>query len=271
MRNSHFVFRQAVGTVYLIGAGPGDPGLMTVKGLDLLRSADVVLYDALVNPALLHEASPSAELIDVGKRAGRHKLSQSRINRLLIDRAYSCRCVVRLKGGDPFVFGRGGEELAALKLAGVPVEVVPGVTSAVAALAYAGVPVTHRGVAANFAVVTGHRAEGEDDTGYWSALAHLDTLVILMGMKNLPQISRTLIDAGRDADTPALAVRWGTLPQQEVVSGTLGNLAERIVLAGLKSPAVIVVGAVAALSDTLNWLPSVVHQPELQLQQPAFC
>lgn len=241
------------GKVYLVGAGPGDPGLITVKALDLLRSADAVLYDALVNPVLLREAPPWAELIDVGKRAGHHHMSQAAINKLLIELACSCQTVVRLKGGDPFVFGRGGEELLALKKAGVPVEVVPGVTSAVAALAYAGVPVTHRHMAGNFAVVTGHRATGDKTGQYWAALARLDTLVILMGLRNLPHITRQLIDAGRDPDTPALAVRWGTLPEQQVVSGSLGNLPDAVASAGLKTPGVVVIGAVAALAESLSW------------------
>jgi uroporphyrin-III C-methyltransferase len=229
---------------------------MTVKGLDLLHRADAVLYDALVNPRLLREAPATAELVDVGKRAGRHRMSQAEINQLLIELAFSCQTVVRLKGGDPFVFGRGGEELAALKAAGVPVEVVPGVTSAVAALAYAGVPVTQRHLAANFAVVTGHRVEGEDEGAYWSALARLDTLVILMGMRKLSTITERLIEAGRDPDTPALAVRWGTMPEQEVVTASLVTLPEQVARANLTSPAVVVVGAVAALADNLHWFPA---------------
>jgi len=257
------------GTVYLVGAGPGDPGLMTVKGMDLLRTADAVLYDALVNPTLLREAPATAELIDVGKRAGRHRMSQEKINALLIELAYACQTVVRLKGGDPFVFGRGGEEMAALHAAGVPVEVVPGVTSAIAALAYAGVPVTHRHVAANFAVVTGHRAKDADNESYWSALAKIDTLVILMGMKNLPYITRQLVAAGRSPHTPALAVRWGTLPEQEVVSGSLATLAEQVNRANLKAPAVIVVGAVAALSDVLGRVSAECQAEQYQLAQAA--
>lgn len=245
--------RRQPGTVYLVGAGPGDPGLITVKAMDKLRTADAVLYDALVNPALLRETSPQAELIDAGKRAGRHKMRQEAINALLVELAFHCRTVVRLKGGDPFVFGRGGEELAALKTAGVPVEVIPGVSSVVGALAYAGVPVTHRGQAANFAVVTGHRAAGEDAGHYWSALAQLDTLVILMGVSNLPDIARNLIEAGRAPDTPALAVRWGTLPHQQVVRASLADLPEQVRAAGLSAPAVIVVGKVAALSEVLDW------------------
>jgi len=251
--------RPDLGTVYLVGAGPGDPGLMTVKGLALLRAADAILYDALVNLCLLQEAPITAELIDVGKRAGRHCLSQTEINHLLFELAHTCRRVVRLKGGDPFVFGRGGEELAYLRANGVPVEVVPGVTSAIAALAYAGVPVTQRRLAANFAVITGHRAEGVADEPNWAALAQLDTLVVLMGVKNLPHITAQLLAAGRDPNTPALAVRWGTLPEQEVVAGSLATLAGRVAEAGLEAPAVIVIGAVAALAETLSWFPEQRH------------
>jgi uroporphyrin-III C-methyltransferase len=163
---------------------------------------------------------------------------------------------VRLKGGDPFVFGRGGEELAALQAAGIPVEVVPGVTSSIAALAYVGVPVTHRHLAANFAVITGHRAEAVADKPYWAAPAQLDTLVILMGMKNLPYITEQLIAAGCDPETPALAVQWGTLPQQEIVTGVLSTLAERVAQANLTAPGVVVIGAVAALAETLSWFPA---------------
>jgi len=267
---SHGYARESapVGTVYLVGAGPGDPGLMTVKGLNLLRSADAVLHDALVNLDLLQEAPLYARLVDVGKRAGHHRLGQAEINQLMVDLAYQGQQVVRLKGGDPFVFGRGGEELAALKAAGVPVEVVPGVTSATAALAYAGVPVTHRHVAANFAVVTGHRAAGTEDEQYWSALAKIDTLVILMGVKNWPHIARRLLEAGKAPDTPAMAVRWGTLPQQGQVSGSLATLAENMARANLKAPAVIVIGEVAALSDSLAWFADA--SPPQLLPVPAL-
>ncbi len=250
---------QPVGTVYLIGAGPGDPGLMTVKGLNTLRRADAVLYDALVNPVLLKETPATAELIDVGKRAGCHRLSQTEINHLLIELAHTCRTVVRLKGGDPFVFGRGSEEMQALVGAGVPVQVVPGVSSATAALAYAGVPVTHRHTAASVGLITGHRAAEAEGGHDWAALARLDTLVILMGLRNLPTISERLIEYGLDPQRPALAVRWGTMPEQEVVSGTLGTLAAQVAEVGLKTPAIIVIGEVATLAETLRWFPAIYH------------
>lgn len=250
---------QQRGTVYLIGAGPGDPGLMTVKGLDLLRQADAVLYDALVNPALLRETPLTAERIDVGKRAGRHRMTQEAINDLLIELAYTCRTIVRLKGGDPFVFGRGAEEMATLRQAGVPVEIVPGVSSANAALAYAGVPLTQRHVAANFAVVTGHRAAEVEDETDWEALSRMDTLVILMGLRNLSHITAQLLAAGNAPDRPAMAIRWGTMPEQEVVTGTLATLAEQVAEVGLKAPAIIVIGDVVNLAEVLRWFPARYH------------
>ncbi len=241
------------GTVYLVGAGPGDAGLMTVRGLRLLQQADAVLYDALVNPEILYEAPPTAEMIDVGKRASCHKKRQEQINQLLIELAHHCQVVVRLKGGDPFVFGRGGEEMLAVRAAGIPVEVVPGVSSSVAALAYAGVPITHRRVAGNFAVVTGHRAADLQNKQQWAALAQLDTVVILMGLKNLPYIVAELLAHGRNPNTPAMAVRWGTLPQQEVVRGTLCTLVERVQAVNLQTPATIVIGEVVDLAEMLTW------------------
>lgn len=243
------------GTVYLIGAGPGDPGLMTVKGMTVLRQAEAVLYDALINPALLQEAPTNAELIDVGKRAGKHRMSQDDINRLLLETAYSCKTVVRLKGGDPFVFGRGGEEMLYLRTAGIPVEVVPGVTSATAALAYAGVPVTHRQVAGNFAVITGHRTK-DGQSQDWASLAKLDTLVILMGLRNARHIAGELVAVGRSPETPAMAIHWGTMPTQQVVSATLATLADEIAEARLKSPAILVIGDVVGLSPALSWFPT---------------
>jgi uroporphyrin-III C-methyltransferase len=172
---------------------------------------------------------------------------------LLLEKAHTCRTVVRLKGGDPFVFGRGGEELEFLRAAGIPVEVVPGVSSTIGALAYAGVPITHRGLAANFAVVTGHRAADADDDTDWATLTKLDTLVILMGLKKLPQICAQLLAAGKSPDTPALALQWGTMPDQKIVRGTLDQLADAVSEAQLVGPTIIVVGAVAMLADTLNW------------------
>lgn len=247
-----------LGTVYLVGAGPGEADLITAKGLRLLRQADAVLYDALVNPALLKETPLTSELIYVGKRAGQHSMSQEEINQLMIDLAHTCQTVVRLKGGDPFVFGRGGEELLALRQAGIAVEVVPGVSSVTSTLAYAGVPMTHRNLAANFAVVTGHRAAGAAES-YWQGLAQLDTLVVLMGLRNLPTITEKLLAAGRAPETPAMAIRWGTMPQQEVVTGTLATLADQVEAVQLAAPAIIVIGEVVSLAETLRWFPGIYH------------
>ena len=243
------------GFVSLIGAGPGDPGLLTVHGAEVLSSADVVVYDYLANPALLDLARSDAEQIYVGKKAGCHTLSQDEINALLVERGLAGQRVARLKGGDPFVFGRGGEEALALVEAGVPFEVVPGITSAVAAPAYAGIPVTHRGLASSFAVVTGHEDPAKDESALdWSRLATgVDTLVFLMGVGNLPKIVEQLLSHGRPADTPVALVRWGTRPDQRTVSGTLSNIVERVRSAGLRPPAVTVVGAVAGLRERLRW------------------
>ena len=243
-----------VGSVALVGAGPGDPGLMTVRGLELLRQAQVVIYDRLVDPRLLDEA-PRARRIFAGKASGNHALPQEHITMLLITHARRGRRVVRLKGGDPFVFGRGGEEALALARARIPFEVVPGVSSAVAVPAYAGIPVTHRGVASSFTVVTGHgSASGRESSVDWARLARsADTLVVLMGLESLPRIARELIAAGRPATTPVALVRWGTTSAQETVTGTLRDIAARAARARLEPPVVIVVGDVVALRDRLQW------------------
>src|SRR5436305_10953825 len=218
------------GTVYLVGAGPGDPGLITRRALDLIAEADVILYDRLIPSGALDGARPDADVRYVGKRPGGPKVSQEEINRSLIELARAGQSVVRLKGGDPFVFGRGGEEAQALAEAGVPFEVVPGVTAGVAAPAYAGIPVTHRDDASAVAFVTGHEDPEKADSAIdWAALAAFPgTLVLYMGVKNLPQIAERLIAAGRAADEPAAVVERGTLPEQRAVSGTLGDIAERV-------------------------------------------
>ena len=232
-------------TVYLVGAGPGDPGLLTRKGEALLRAADVVVYDRLAPVELLELARSGAELVDVGKAPGAAPMSQDEINALLVARGTDGRCVVRLKGGDPFVFGRGGEEAEACIAAGVPFEVVPGVTSAIAAAAYAGIPVTHRRVSTSVTIVTGHEdpAKGGDDTR-WDVLARSGgTIVILMGAGRLAEIATALIEGGRPASTPVAAVRYGTRPDQHTIRATLGTIAS----AGVQPPSAIVVGEVAAL------------------------
>jgi uroporphyrin-III C-methyltransferase len=244
------------GTVSLVGAGPGDPDLITRKGLRLLRAADVVVYDRLIAPELLDEARPDAELIFVGKGPGCHTMPQDGINRLLVEHGCRGHAVVRLKGGDPFVFGRGGEEALALVAAGVPFEVVPGVSSAVAVPAYAGIPVTHRGHAPLMTVVTGHEGEGSSESPPvdWDALAKLGgTVVIMMGLSALPRLTRRLIEGGMAPETPAAVIAQGTTQRQRVVTGTLADIAIRAAAERVQSPAITVVGAVAGLSERLAW------------------
>ncbi len=239
------------GKVWLVGAGPGDPGLITRAGLEALRGADLVLHDALAPRALLREVKPGAEVRDVGKRAGAHVASQAEIEALMIARAHQGCAVVRLKGGDPFVFGRGSEELLACRRAGVPCTVVPGVTSAVGALAYAGIPVTHRGLGDAFMVLNGKSvAEGGAS---WRAAASVDTLVLLMGAEPLAECVERLMAEGRDPSTPAASVRWGTRSDQCTVTGTLGDIAGAVAGAGLTAPLVTVVGRVATLAEELAW------------------
>ncbi|HEY8494714.1 MAG TPA: uroporphyrinogen-III C-methyltransferase [Myxococcota bacterium] len=244
------------GRVLLVGAGPGDPDLITVRGAEALRRADVVVYDALVARELLALAPPGAELVDVGKRGHEEPTrSQAEINALLVERARAGRVVVRLKGGDPFVYGRGGEEASACRAAGVPFEVIPGVTSALAAPAYAGIPVTDRRHGASFAVVTGHRDAARPWTSIaWQKLATaVDTLVVLMGMRNLEKIAETLIAAGRAADTPCAVVMEAATARQRVVTAPLAEIARRAREAGFASPAVVVVGDVVRLRDEIAW------------------
>jgi uroporphyrin-III C-methyltransferase len=239
----------ASGRVVLVGAGPGDPELITVRGLRWIRRADVVVHDRLVDESLVDEAPPGALRIFVGKAPGRHCVSQAATNAILIHHARRGRLVVRLKGGDPFVFGRGAEEVLACAGAGIRVEVVPGVSSALSVPAAAGIPLTHRGLAASFAVVTGHE-HGPESRVDWGALAGaVDTLVVLMGTGALPEITARLTAAGRPASTPAAVIHRGTMSEQRTVTGTLGDIARRA--AGVGSPAVIVVGAVVALSPAL--------------------
>ena len=242
------------GKVSLVGAGPGDPGLITAKGLALLQAADVVVHDRLIDERLLEHARTDALLINAGKRRGGHLLSQDEINAALVEHGAAGKRVVRLKGGDPFVFGRGGEEALALAAASVPFEVVPGVTSAIAAAAYAGIPVTQRKVAANFAVVTGSEDPSRASSGVdWDAMARVDTLVVLMGVETLPSVVGALTGAGKPPDTPVCVVEWGTTPRQKTVSGDLSNVVERVRDAGLQPPAVTIVGQVAAMREQLRW------------------
>ena len=231
-------------TVHLVGAGPGDPELLTVRGARLIASADVIVHDALADASIIELARPDAERIDVGKRPGR-PTPQETINALLVHLGRQGLEVVRLKGGDPFVFGRGGEEAEALARAGIAYSVVPGISSAIAAPAAAGIPVTHRGVSASFTVVTGHRERGGSSSIDWEALARIgDTIVVLMGVSERGRIAERLIAGGLAPDTPVAAVRYGTRPEQTTIRTTLGALAD----APIESPATIVIGGVAALS-----------------------
>src|SRR6266700_2574294 len=242
------------GFVYLIGAGPGDPGLITVKGRECIARADVIMYDYLANDELLRHAKPGAELIYAGKVGGAHNREQEQINELLVAKAREGITVARLKGGDPFVFGRGGEECEALSAAGIPFEVVPGISSAIAAPAYAGIPVTHRNYASSVTIVTGHEGRCQDSARVnWEALAQLGgTLVVLMGVKALPRFTERLVKAGLAADTPAAVIQEGTTPRQRVVRGTVSDIAELASKAGLTSPALTVIGAVAAFNDVAD-------------------
>jgi uroporphyrinogen III methyltransferase/synthase len=245
----------APGLVYLVGAGPGDPGLLTLKGKQCLERSQVVVYDALIDKHVLEHAPPGAELIYAGKREGHHSREQEEINALLIQFARAGLTVTRLKGGDPFVFGRGGEEALALAEAGIPFEVVPGVTAGVAVAAYAGIPVTHRHTAAVVTFVTGHERTDHDLSAIrWDNLGpgH-GTLVFFMGLRNLAEIAARLVQHGRDAGTPAAVIEWGTTEYQRVVTGTLADIGARVREAGLAPPALIVVGEVVALRQALRW------------------
>jgi uroporphyrinogen III methyltransferase/synthase len=243
------------GKVYLVGAGPGDPGLITVKGRECIAHADVIVYDYLASPSLLKNAKKDSEIIYVGKQGGDHTLSQEEINALITEKAKKGLIVARLKGGDPFIFGRGAEEAEVLIENGISFEVVPGVTSAIAAPAYAGIPLTHRMFTSTVAFVTGHEDPEKAESGInWEALAKgIGTIVFLMGVKNLPNIVKQLMNHGLSPDTPVALVRWGTTSKQRSVSGTIGNIVELVKIAGLKSPAIIIVGNVVKLKEKMDW------------------
>ena len=249
---------EAPGTVYLVGAGPGDDGLMTVRATELVSRADVILFDKLIPPGALDGARPEAELIDVGKIGGGEQVPQEVTEELIVEHALAGKDVVRLKGGDPFVFGRGGEELERCLGNGIPVEVVPGVTAGIAAPAYAGIPVTQRQVSSAVAFVTGHENPDKPETQIdWKALAAFPgTLVFYMGVKSLPRITGKLVEEGRPASEPAAVIERGTLPGQRQVIATLGTLADAAAAQAIKAPAITVIGEVAALGDSLGWLPA---------------
>jgi uroporphyrinogen III methyltransferase / synthase len=235
--------------VYLVGAGPGDPGLITVKGRKILERADAILYDHLANHRLLDLAPPGAERVYVGKKRSAHEFSQEEISGMLIERARRGLTVVRLKGGDPFIFGRGGEEIEALAAAGIPFEIVPGVTTPLGIAAYTGVPLTHREHTSAVTFVTGHNVEAID----WSKIGAAETIVLFMGLVNFPAIAQELIARGRSAKTPAMAVRWATRPDQQTITGTLEDLPQKLGSAAMKPPATIVIGEVVALRDRFSW------------------
>jgi uroporphyrin-III C-methyltransferase len=245
---------QTVGKVYLVGAGPGDPGLLTIKGKILLESADVVVYDALVSAEILAIISDSAQKIDAGKRMGRHSLLQHETTELLIEKARTHAVVVRLKGGDPFIFGRGGEEMEDLIAAGISVEVVPGVTSGIAAPAYAGIPLTHRNYSSSVIFVTGHEMAGKYRPAVnWSAIAHsAETIVVYMGIHNLDRISHKLITAGLAGNTPIALVRWGTTPKQQELIATLETVVEQVELSQFSAPSIAIIGNVVKLQEVLG-------------------
>ena len=249
------------GTVYLIGAGPGDPELLTVRGARLLSQADAVVYDALTNGALLDSAPPEALRIDVGKRSGGRGPDQEEINQLLVRLARKSDVVVRLKGGDPCVFGRGGEEALALRAAGVPFEIVPGITAGLGVLAYAGIPVTHRGLSSSVTFVTGHEAkQGSTDGGGvdWDAVARTGgTVVVYMGLSRIDAVAERLLAGGRSPETPAAVIESGTYPRQRTIAGTLGTIAELSRQADAGKPALIVVGDVVGLRSAISWFEDV--------------
>lgn len=246
------------GIVYLIGAGPGSPDLITVKGRKCLQKADVIVYDYLASESLLSLAGEDAETIYAGKKSGRHSMSQEEINNLLIEKAKEGLTVARLKGGDPFIFGRGGEEAMELSRAGITFEIVPGVTSAVAVPAYAGIPLTHRGYSSTVCFITGHEDPTKEESSInWSALSESSgTLVFLMGIGNLEKIARKLIDGGRPSDSPVVVIGNGTMPNQRTITGTLANISKKVKDADLTPPGVIVVGDVVNLRGHLNWFES---------------
>ena len=251
------------GMVYLVGAGPGDYRLISIKAVDCLKMADVVVYDRLADDRILRWAPDNAEYIYVGKASSNHTMKQEDINQLLVDKAKEGKCVVRLKGGDPCVFGRGGEEGMLLRENNLPFEIVPGITSAISVPAYAGIPVTHRAVATSFAVVTGHEdpTKGKSNMRWEHLATGVDTLVFLMGVANLPHITSKLIANGRSADTPAAVIRWGTKPEQRTLITTVGKAAEDVAKNGIKPPAIFIVGEVVKLRDSLQWFDNLSQRP----------
>lgn len=249
------------GFVFIVGAGPGDPKLITIRGLECIQKADVILYDRLVNAELLKHTKPEAELIYCGKEPGKHGLIQDEIHRVLVEQAGLGKQVLRLKGGDPFIFGRGAEEAAILRKAGIPFEIVPGITAGIAAPAYAGIPVTHRDHAASFAIVTGHRRpEKEQDFLNWSALAQIDTVAFYMSIGNIAHITKSLITYGKSSTTPVAVIEWGTTEKQRTITGTLSTIAEDIRTHKISNPSMILVGDVVSVREEIAWFIEKEHE-----------
>lgn len=247
-----------MGKVYLVGAGPGDPDLITLKGLTCIQQADVILYDRLVNKRLLEHAKPTADLIYCGKLPNYHTMQQETINACLIKHAKNGKNVTRLKGGDPFVFGRGAEEAEALATNGIPFEIVPGITAGIAAPAYAGIPVTHREAGSTFAIVTGHRRSGKEEETKWESLAKgIDTLAVYMGISNLPYICGQLIEYGKDENTPVAVIEWGTTDTQRTITGTLGTIVTISQKEDVQNPSMIIIGEVVRLREKIQWFMQV--------------
>lgn len=241
--------------VYIVGAGPGDVELLTVKALRVIREADVILYDRLINEDILNEARADAELVFCGKLPGKHAMIQEHIHAQLVEYALRGKVVVRLKGGDPFVFGRGAEEAEVVAAANIPFEIIPGITSGIAAAAYAGIPVTHRDYGSSFAIVTGHMKEGKDDSIKWESLATgIDTVAIYMGVQNLPYIVKQLTIHGRAVDTPVALIHWGTYDKQRTVTGTLENIERIVEEERIANPSIILVGEVVKLREKIAWV-----------------
>lgn len=248
------------GIVYIVGAGPGDPKLLTIRGLECIQQADVILYDRLVNAELLNHAKADAELIYCGKEPGRHGMIQDEIHRTLVEKAKLGKKVLRLKGGDPFVFGRGAEEAAVLRRENIPFEIVPGISAGIAAPAYAGIPVTHRDHAASFAIVPGHgRAEKGNDFLNWQALAAIDTIAFYMSVGNISHITKSLIENGKKETTPVAVIEWGTTENQRTITGTLETIAADIQEHEITNPSMILVGDVVSVREEIAWFAEKEH------------
>lgn len=250
---------ECMAKVFLVGAGPGDEDLLTIKALKCIQKSDVILYDRLVNKEILKHAKENCELVYCGKLPNYHTMKQETINTFLVKYAKSGKIVTRLKGGDPFIFGRGGEEAEALAKHHIPYEIIPGITSGVAAAAYAGIPVTHRDLSGSVAFVTGHRRDGIDEDTKWESLAKgIDTLAIYMGVSNLPYIQEQLMKHGKNSQTPVAVIHWGTTNVQRTVTGTLENIYQRVLQEKITNPSMIIVGEVVSLREKLSWYEEVI-------------